>query len=44
MKFLALQIVVGPIFEGEGEEREHKKKRCYVYNIFTTFLQQITGG
>ena len=25
MKFLALQIVVGNIFEGEGGEREHKK-------------------
>ena len=23
---------------------EELKKKCYVYNIFTTFLQQITGN
>ena len=23
---------------------ENKKERCYVYNNFTTFLQQIMGG
>ena len=28
MKFLALQIVVRPIFEGEGGERGYKKLTC----------------
>ena len=37
MKFWALQIVLGPIFEGERGEREHKKLTGSTFFLFIKF-------